>query len=137
MNTLNLKFLYDPFDQIISSIPSPLRISSSPCRSTWTTKGKTTKYKDYFTNLLTIFDFQIEEPVTIHEALTGLEGEHWKEAMESECFSLLKNQTWRLETLPPSWSNVSCKWVWKRTYHLDGTIFQYKVKLVACGFTQI
>jgi hypothetical protein len=50
----------DPFDQIFFSIPSPLRISSSHSCSTWTIKGKTTKYKDYFANLVTIFDFQID-----------------------------------------------------------------------------
>ncbi len=36
------KFPNDPFDQIISSIPSPFKISSSPCCSTRTTKKKST-----------------------------------------------------------------------------------------------
>jgi hypothetical protein len=67
---IELKLFNDPFDRIISSIPSPLKVSSSLCHSTWTTKGKTIKYKDYFANLVTISNFQIEEPVTIHEALT-------------------------------------------------------------------
>jgi hypothetical protein len=56
-------------------------------------KRKTTKYKDYLANLVTIFDFQIDEPVIVHEASIGSEGEHWKEAMEFEYVSLLKNQT--------------------------------------------
>jgi hypothetical protein len=92
----------DPYDQIISSIPSPLRIFSSPHHSTQTTKNKSTKYKNYLVNLVTIFYFQIDELTTIHEALTGLEREQWKEAMEFEYLSLLNNQTWKLETLPLS-----------------------------------
>jgi hypothetical protein len=129
--------LDDPFDQIILSIPSPYRISSSPCRFTQTIKRKTTKYKDYLANLVTIYDFPIDELTMIHEALIVLEGEHWKEAMESKYVSLLKNQTWRLKLLPPNQSCVSCKWVLKRKYHLDGIISGYKVQPVAHGFTQI
>jgi len=129
--------LDDPFDQIILSIPSPSRISSSPRRFMRTIKRKTTKYKDYLANLVTIYDFPIDEPTMIHEALTVLEGEHWKETMESKYVSLLKNQTWRLEILPPNQSCVSCKWVLKRKYHLDGTISGYKAQLVVHGFTQI
>jgi hypothetical protein len=40
---------------------------------------------------VTIFDFQIDEPIIVHEALIGSKGEHWKEAMESKYVSLLKN----------------------------------------------
>jgi hypothetical protein len=103
-----------------------LRIFSSPCPFTQTTKGKSTKIKDYLTNLVTISNFQIDELAMVHEALTGSEGQQWKEAMESKYFSLLKNQTWKLETLPPSQSSVSCKWVLKRNYP-NGRISQYKV----------
>jgi hypothetical protein len=33
---------------------------------------------------VTILDFQIDEPTTIHEALIGSKGENWKETLESE-----------------------------------------------------
>jgi hypothetical protein len=39
-----------------------------------TIKRKTTKYKDYLANLVTIYDFPIDEPTMIHEAFTGSEG---------------------------------------------------------------
>jgi hypothetical protein len=42
---------------------------------------------------VTIFYFQIDELVIVHQALIGSEGEHWKEAMECKYVSLLKNQT--------------------------------------------
>jgi hypothetical protein len=35
----------------------------------------------------------LDERVIVHEASIGSEGEHWKEAMEFEYVSLLKNQT--------------------------------------------
>jgi hypothetical protein len=57
----------DPFDKLISSIPSHSRIFSSPCHSTQIIKGKTTKYKDYYAKLVTIFYFQIDELIKIHE----------------------------------------------------------------------
>ncbi len=34
----------NPFVQILTFIPSPFRISSSPCCCPWITKGKTTKF---------------------------------------------------------------------------------------------
>jgi hypothetical protein len=40
---------------------------------------------------VTIYDFPIDEPTMIHETLTILKGEHWKETMESKYVSLLKN----------------------------------------------
>jgi hypothetical protein len=46
--------------------------------------------------------------------------------MESKYLSLLKNQTWKLETLPPNQASVSCKWVLKGN-HPNGTKSQYKV----------
>jgi hypothetical protein len=70
--------LEDPFDQIFTSIPRPSRISSSLQCSIRTLKGKTTKYKDYFANLVTILDFEIDELTIIHEALINSKGEHWK-----------------------------------------------------------
>jgi hypothetical protein len=48
-----------------------LRIFSSPCHFIQTTKGKSTKYKDYLANLVTISDFQIDELAMVHEALIG------------------------------------------------------------------
>jgi hypothetical protein len=50
-------FLEEPFNQIFTSIARHSRISSFLHCSIRTTKGKTTKYKDYFANLVTILDF--------------------------------------------------------------------------------
>lgn len=46
-----------------------------------------------------LVDSGIDEPKTVQEALNGEQSVHWREAMESEYSSLLKNDTWDL--VPP------------------------------------
>ena len=47
----------------------------------------------------------MEEPKTVHEALNGEQSSRWREAMESEYSSLLKNDTWDLVP-PPEGKNI-------------------------------
>ena len=53
--------------------------------------------------------------------------------MDSEFYSLLKQQTWSL--VPPLVDKnvVTCKWVYKLKRHSDGTITRYKARLVVRG----
>jgi hypothetical protein len=43
------------------------------------------------TLIITISNFQIDEPTKIDEALINSKGEHWKETLEFEYASLFKN----------------------------------------------
>ena len=54
--------------------------------------------------------------------------------MDSEFYSLLKQQTWSL--VPPLVDKnvVTCKWVYKLKRHSDGTITRYKARLVVKGY---
>ena len=54
--------------------------------------------------------------------------------MDSEFYSLLKQQTWSL--VPPLVDKnvVTCKWVYKLKRHSDGTITRYKARLVVRGY---
>jgi len=45
-------------------------------------KEENYQIKKKIVNLVTILDFQIDGPTTIHEALIGLERENWKETLE-------------------------------------------------------
>ena len=56
--------------------------------------------------------------------------------MLEEIESLIKNETWTLETLPPGHNFVTKKWVLRIKVKSDGTIERFKARLVAKGFTQ-
>lgn len=56
--------------------------------------------------------------------------------MEEEINSLIKNETWTLEPLPPGRNTVKNKWVYRVKVKADGTIERFKARLVAKGFSQ-
>ena len=73
----------------------------------------------------------IEEPQTLAEAFARDDGPQWREAWVSEVDSLARNNTWRLEVLPPSRQAIGCRWLFKRKE--DG---RYKARLVAKEYSQ-
>jgi transposase InsO family protein len=77
-----------------------------------------------------------EEPQTLQEALKGDHAKEWKNAMNSEYSSILKNGTWTLSNLPPGRKAIGCKWIFKVKKNADGSIERYKARLVAKGFAQ-
>jgi hypothetical protein len=60
------------------------------------------------------------------EALSGEEGEHWKEAIQAELDQLKEMGTWRLEDLPPGREPIGCKWVFLQKKDEKGNIIKYK-----------
>ncbi|KAL0353566.1 UNVERIFIED_CONTAM: Retrovirus-related Pol polyprotein from transposon TNT 1-94 [Sesamum angustifolium] len=76
------------------------------------------------------------EPRTINEALSSSEAPFWKEAINSEIESIMKNHTWELVDLPSGSKPLGCKWILKRKFKADGSIDKYKARLVAKGFKQ-
>ena len=54
-----------------------------------------------------------EDPYTVN-ALNGIDGEQFRQAMNSEYMSLVKNNTWTLVDLPPGVKPIKSKWVFKR-----------------------
>ena len=64
------------------------------------------------------------------------ESPFWKEVIDSEIKSIMKNNTWILTDLPPGCKPVDCKWIFKKKLRPDGTIDKYKTRLVAKGFAQ-
>jgi hypothetical protein len=66
--------------------------------------------------------------------LIGLEGGNLKKVLVFNYVSLLKNQTWRLETLPrPSQSIINQKWVLEKKYHLMATYFDRRLGWLVAG----
>ena len=56
--------------------------------------------------------------------------------MDEKLYALYKTYTWDLIPLPFSKSDVGCCWVYKIKTNSDGSIEQYKAKLVAKGYSQ-
>ena len=76
------------------------------------------------------------DPVSYEDATSRDDSAFWKQAMDDEMASLLKNQTWELKPLPKGQPVVSCRWVFKSKLQPDGTIERHKARLVARGFSQ-
>lgn len=69
-------------------------------------------------------------------ALSCEDAEKWKQAMQEEISSLIRNNTWRIVKKPPQANVVSCKWVYRIKLGPSGDIERYKARLVARGFSQ-
>jgi hypothetical protein len=50
---------------------------------------------------------------------------HWKKDIDFELISLQKNNTWRLIELPKDRKPITCKWVFKIKYNVDGSVKKY------------
>ncbi|KAH9328474.1 hypothetical protein KI387_000582 [Taxus chinensis] len=74
-----------------------------------------------------------DEPSTIQEVL---QSKYWKDAMDSEYQSVMKNNSWQLVDLPPGKKPIGCRWIFKTKYKADETVDKYKVRLLEKGYTQ-
>jgi hypothetical protein len=57
-------------------------------------------------------------------------------AMDVEYSALMKNRTWHLVPAHHAQNLVDCKWVFKVKHNSDGSIDQYKARLVTKVFKQ-
>ena len=72
-----------------------------------------------------------EEPQTRTEAIASEDHKKWYAAWESEIDSLVRNDTWKLVTLPEGHQPIGCRWLFRRKH--DG---RFKARLVAKGYSQ-
>ncbi|KAL0361662.1 UNVERIFIED_CONTAM: Retrovirus-related Pol polyprotein from transposon TNT 1-94 [Sesamum radiatum] len=68
--------------------------------------------------------------------MASSEAKQRKEAVQSEMDSIVSNGTWVLVDLPPGYTTIGCKWIFKKKLKPDGTINKFKARLVAKGFKQ-
>lgn len=94
------------------------------------------RYTDSAHYSLTAENFVHNDPVTVADARRRDDWKNWKEAIDMEYNSLIKNGTWILCDLPPGRKPVSCKWTFKLKRKANGEVDKYKARLVARGFTQ-
>ena len=76
------------------------------------------------------------DPVTVEEALSGPEGDHWLAAMEKEMDAMRINDVWKLVEPPVGSNIIKNKWIFKRKYDVFGNVSAYKARLVALGYSQ-
>lgn len=73
------------------------------------------------------------KPTCVTQALKNVA---WRTAMSDELTALFCNGSWKLVPLSGSQNVVSCKWVFRIKWNLDGILSKYKAHLVAKGFHQ-
>ena len=73
---------------------------------------------------LTAKAFSNDKPTSFSDAIKNSK---WKEAMEEEYSSIMKNNTWTLVELPHGKKAIGTKWVYRIKYKADGTLDSLKV----------
>jgi Reverse transcriptase (RNA-dependent DNA polymerase) len=56
--------------------------------------------------------------------------------MSKEIQALAANSTWTMVSRPANHNIVDCKWIYRIKRHADGSIDQYKARLVAKSYSQ-
>ena len=82
------------------------------------------------------FAYNVCEPKNMDEALSGPHVMEWKEAAESECQSLMENDTWDLVEFPKGREIIGSKWVFKVKHNSCGKVEWFKGCVVAKGYSQ-
>ncbi len=70
------------------------------------------------------------EPSSIEETIKCEDCPKWKQGIELQYESLLKNNTWTLAELPKGRKAIGSKWVLKIKRDSEGNIARYKTRLV-------
>ena len=78
-----------------------------------------------------------DEPQIFKESRSIPEAPYWKEAINDEVESILKNHMWELVDLPPGSKPLGYKWIFKKKMKADGSIDKYKARLVIKGYKQM
>jgi hypothetical protein len=93
------------------------------------------KRQKIFSSYLSAMTHIIDSEPTCHGEASG--EQVWKDTMTEEYQSILKNDVWDVVPRPEGMSIVTSKWIYKIKHVVDGSIEQYKERLVARGFSQI
>jgi hypothetical protein len=76
------------------------------------------------------------DPQTYKEAMAGPDASKWKASMMDEIQSLLENETYTLEKVPPGVKPLQGKWVYTKKRDETGKVARYKSRWVVKGFLQ-
>jgi len=76
-------------------------------------------------------------PLTRKQAVASPQSEQWLSAERKEIDSIIEKEVLEPAVLPFKKNLLKTKWVYKIKHGADGEIKTYKVRLVACGYSQI
>ena len=79
---------------------------------------------------------EVDEPMSLKEAMNSDHCGQWKEALKSEYDSLMQNNTWQLVPPPKDKNIAGSKWVLKVKRDANGNLDRFKARLVAQGYSQ-
>ncbi|KAL2231227.1 UNVERIFIED_CONTAM: Retrovirus-related Pol polyprotein from transposon RE1 [Sesamum indicum] len=77
-----------------------------------------------------------DDPITFKYGMSFSEVKQWKKTVKSKMDFIVFNGTWVLVDLPPGYTTIRCKWIFKKKLEPDGIIDKFKAKLVAKSFKQ-
>lgn len=85
------------------------------------------------THMANMVEFNLTDPSTFEEAEKS---QKWREAMDVEMNSIVRNRTWELVNLPNEAKCIGVKWLYKTKLNENGEVSKYKARLVAKGYSQ-
>lgn len=77
--------------------------------------------------------FSDADPLNYEEARLDSK---WREAMDREMNSILKNNAWELVDLPSGHKSIGVRWIYKTKFNEKGEVDKYKARLVVKGYKQ-
>lgn len=116
--------------------PSTATGPSSNKRPKRLTRRPPANLEDFEVYAVTSHQESLNEPATFRKAIESPEADAWRDAMQREYNSIMRNETWTLIEPPPDANVIGCGWVYKKKVALDGTT-TYRARLVARGYAQV
>jgi hypothetical protein len=77
--------------------------------------------------------FSGNDPITFEEAY---QKDKWKKAIKKEINSIIKNNTWKLTTLPKGHNAIGVKWIFKIKRNAEEEIEKHKARLIVKRYKQ-
>ena len=122
-----VEFEFDGAPNEVEEEPEPVRRRSTRER----------RPPDNYSEWVTMEDSEGKEPETMKQALSGPSKQSGKKPWKRKwSHSVYCNDVWELLKLPKERKAVGSKWVFKIKTDADGSVEQYKARLVAQGYTQ-
>eukprot|EP00253_Pinus_taeda_P007442 PITA_07442 len=113
-------------DETMPDVDEPMDPIDPPPQEPSSSKSKKrNRYQGYLIVMSTIIQ---NEPSSFEEAV---EQQVWKDAMNEEYESIMKNDVWDVVPRPQDKSVVTSKWLYKIKHGADGSAKKFKARFVA------